>query len=260
MGGASWRENIWQMVRSYGAIEAVPDAGAPMVRRRSRATMLVAMAVMAVALAAVVAVTRPGVAAPATGRTVLWGKFLSKISDAWHNMKRKADEAKAHFQQKKRDEAAAQKAAADALAAQKAAEAEARRKEKEAQAAAAAEARQREKEAKMQAAAAAAAQRLAEQEALRAEAAAKAAAAAAEAHEKLYRLNAFGTDVEPHEWAHHGSDWIYQEGPETDSVKHDVYYNQWEDLDDSPIGWHITEEVDPATADTWLTNVGRGIY
>ena len=48
------------------------------------------------------------------------------------------------------------------------------------------------------------------------------------------------------------SDWIYQEGPETDSVKHDVYYNQWEDLDDSPVGWHITEPTDPAAADGWL--------
>ena len=30
-------------------------------------------------------------------------------------------------------------------------------------------------------------------------------------------------------------------GPDSDGVKHDVYFNQWEDLDDSPIGWHITE-------------------
>jgi len=27
----------------------------------------------------------------------------------------------------------------------------------------------------------------------------------------------------------------------TTEVKSDPYYNQWEDLDDSPIGWHITE-------------------
>ena len=51
-----------------------------------------------------------------------------------------------------------------------------------------------------------------------------------------------------------------QGGPETDEVKHDVYYNQWEDLDDSPIGWHITEAVDPADTDEWLNNVDRNIY
>jgi hypothetical protein len=61
-------------------------------------------------------------------------------------------------------------------------------------------------------------------------------------------LNAFGTDVEPHEWAHHDRDWIYEEGPETDSVKHDVYYNQWEDLDDSPIGWNIPARARPDSA------------
>lgn len=31
-----------------------------------------------------------------------------------------------------------------------------------------------------------------------------------------------------------------QGGPDP-STKHEVYFNQWEDLDDSPIGWHITE-------------------
>ena len=32
-----------------------------------------------------------------------------------------------------------------------------------------------------------------------------------------------------------------QGGPDSSGVKNMPYYNQWEDLDDSPIGWHITE-------------------
>ena len=32
-----------------------------------------------------------------------------------------------------------------------------------------------------------------------------------------------------------------QGGPDSTDVKMDPYFNQWEDLDDSPIGWHITE-------------------
>ena len=32
-----------------------------------------------------------------------------------------------------------------------------------------------------------------------------------------------------------------QGGPDSSAVKNMPYYNQWEDLDDSPIGWHITE-------------------
>ena len=247
------------MVISYGAIESVPLPGAPVAaRRRSRASMLAAVAVLAVALAAVVAVTRPGVAAPATGRTELFGKKM--FNGAWHRAKKLAEQLKDQFKQKKAQEMAANQAAADAAAVQAAAAAEARRLEQEQEHQAAAEARQREQERIQQAVAAAAAQRLAEQEAARAQQAAADAAAAAVEHERLYRLNAYGTDVEPHEWAHHGNDWIYQEGPETDSTKHEVYYNQWEDLDDSPVGWHITEAVDPATADDWLTNVGRNIY
>jgi len=35
--------------------------------------------------------------------------------------------------------------------------------------------------------------------------------------------------------------WDAQGGPDSTEVKNDPYYNQWEDLDDSPIGWHITE-------------------
>ena len=32
-----------------------------------------------------------------------------------------------------------------------------------------------------------------------------------------------------------------QGGPDSSAVKNMPYYNQWEDLDDSPIAWHITE-------------------
>ena len=35
--------------------------------------------------------------------------------------------------------------------------------------------------------------------------------------------------------------WRQQGGPDSSGVKNDPYFNQWEDLDDSPIGWHITE-------------------
>ena len=37
--------------------------------------------------------------------------------------------------------------------------------------------------------------------------------------------------------------WDAQGGPDSTGVKNDPYYNQWEDLDDSPIGWHITEVI-----------------
>lgn len=42
-------------------------------------------------------------------------------------------------------------------------------------------------------------------------------------------------------WNTHGSDWIYQGGPDSTDVKGDPYFNQWEDFDDSPVTWHITE-------------------
>merc|ERR1712216_679206 len=61
-------------------------------------------------------------------------------------------------------------------------------------------------------------------------------------------------------WNAHSPDWIYEGGPDSDGVKHDVYFNQWEDLDDSPIGWHITEPVDPCETDGWLSTIGGGIY
>ena len=61
-------------------------------------------------------------------------------------------------------------------------------------------------------------------------------------------------------WNVHDGDWIYQGGPDSTEVKNMPYYNQWEDLDDSPIGWHITEAVDPCSTDPWLSAVGGGIY
>ena len=42
-------------------------------------------------------------------------------------------------------------------------------------------------------------------------------------------------------WNTHGSDWIYQGGPDSSEVKNMPYFNQWEDMDDSPVSWHITE-------------------
>jgi len=42
-------------------------------------------------------------------------------------------------------------------------------------------------------------------------------------------------------WNQHGSDWIYQGGPDSSATKNMPYYNQWEDFDDSPVSWHITE-------------------
>jgi hypothetical protein len=41
---------------------------------------------------------------------------------------------------------------------------------------------------------------------------------------------------------------------------HDPYYNEWRDLDDSPVSWSTTEPVDPTGVDSWLNNVGGGVY
>lgn len=49
-------------------------------------------------------------------------------------------------------------------------------------------------------------------------------------------------------------------GPDSTAVKNQPYFNQWEDLDDSPVSWHITEAVDPCSTDDWLSKVGGGIY
>jgi hypothetical protein len=34
---------------------------------------------------------------------------------------------------------------------------------------------------------------------------------------------------------------VSQGGPDSTDVKHDLTFNQWEDLDDSPVSWNITE-------------------
>lgn len=164
------------------------------------------------------------------------------------------------FNKEKKEKA--EKQAADHLAAEakRAADVEAKRQAKEEAIAAERAQRKADAEAKHQAMEAAAAQKMAEHEALKAAQKLADEQAAAAAHEANYRLNAFGTDVPPREWNQHDSDWIYQGGPETDATKHDVYYNQWGTLDASPVDWHITEEVDPSTADPWLTKVGRDIY
>ena len=38
---------------------------------------------------------------------------------------------------------------------------------------------------------------------------------------------------------------LYQGGPDSTEVKHDPYFNQWQDFDDSPVSFHITEPVNP---------------
>jgi len=63
-------------------------------------------------------------------------------------------------------------------------------------------------------------------------------------------------------WLEHDADWIYQGGP-TGNL-HDVYYNQWEDLDDSPVTWHIvgdmsSKDYDPFNTEPWQLAV-NGIY
>jgi hypothetical protein len=42
-------------------------------------------------------------------------------------------------------------------------------------------------------------------------------------------------------WNVHDGDWIYQGGPDSTTVKNSPYFNQWSDLDDSPVSWEITE-------------------
>lgn len=208
---------------------------------------------------------------PAPGTTVLWGIF-GKLARHVHHLvnkgidhaRKQAEEAQQKLQAQARmlAERANQRRIAQEEAARRRAEEEAARRQAEAdRKRQEEEQRQREEEARRKAEEEARAQRLAAEERARAEAAAKAAAEAAAAKEQLYRLNAFGTAEPPHEWAHHDRDWIYQGGPETDSVKHDVFFNQWDDLDDSSAdGYHVTEPVDPASSDKWLDDVGGGIY
>ena len=42
-------------------------------------------------------------------------------------------------------------------------------------------------------------------------------------------------------WNTHDGDWIYPGGDDYTAVKHNMMYNSLNDLDDSPVGWHITE-------------------
>ena len=42
-------------------------------------------------------------------------------------------------------------------------------------------------------------------------------------------------------WNTHDGDWIYPGGDDYTAVKHNMMYNSINDLDDSPVGWHITE-------------------
>jgi hypothetical protein len=52
-----------------------------------------------------------------------------------------------------------------------------------------------------------------------------------------------------------GSQW-----DQTPCRRHDTYYNEWSDLDDSSASWNTTEPVDPSGVDSWLSNVGGGMY
>lgn len=42
--------------------------------------------------------------------------------------------------------------------------------------------------------------------------------------------------------------------------RHNVYFNEYDSLDYSPIGWHITEPVEADSVDPWLNAIGGGIY
>jgi hypothetical protein len=47
---------------------------------------------------------------------------------------------------------------------------------------------------------------------------------------------------------------------DTSCRAHDVYHNEWQDLDASPVSWSTTEAVDPTSVDSWLNSVGGGVY
>ena len=78
---------------------------------------------------------------------------------------------------------------------------------------------------------------------------------------KLMRgLDGFADDK--WQWLEHDSDWIYQGGPT--GHLHDVYFNQWDDLDDTPAVWHIVDEMksndyNPFVTEPWQLSV-NGIY
>eukprot|EP00286_Rhodomonas_abbreviata_P027278 CAMPEP_0181307250 /NCGR_PEP_ID=MMETSP1101-20121128/10767_1 /TAXON_ID=46948 /ORGANISM="Rhodomonas abbreviata, Strain Caron Lab Isolate" /LENGTH=80 /DNA_ID=CAMNT_0023413429 /DNA_START=187 /DNA_END=429 /DNA_ORIENTATION=- len=77
---------------------------------------------------------------------------------------------------------------------------------------------------------------------------------------KLLRgLDGFSGDVWT--WEPHDADWIYQGGPT--GHLHEVYFNQWDDLDTTPVDYHINEAMrdldNPFTTEQWQLNV-NGIY
>ena len=72
-------------------------------------------------------------------------------------------------------------------------------------------------------------------------------------------------------WSPHGTDWIYQGGPdpmmqvdngkgEMIPAKKSYNFNQWDELDSSTHTWAPPVSVDPLSTDDWLWNVGGGIY
>mmetsp|Transcript_47782 Transcript_47782/g.126738 ORF Transcript_47782/g.126738 Transcript_47782/m.126738 type:complete len:83 (-) Transcript_47782:205-453(-) len=61
-------------------------------------------------------------------------------------------------------------------------------------------------------------------------------------------------------WNFKGSDWIYDGDNVDGDNRHNVYFNEYDSLDSSPIGWHITEPVEADEVDPWLGAIGGGIY
>jgi hypothetical protein len=54
--------------------------------------------------------------------------------------------------------------------------------------------------------------------------------------------------------------WTLQGGNVDGDNRHNVYFNEYDSLDYSPIGWHTTEPVEPDGVDPWMNAVGGGIY
>ena len=72
-------------------------------------------------------------------------------------------------------------------------------------------------------------------------------------------------------WNPHGTDWIYQGGPdpmmqvdngkgEMIPAKKSYNFNQWDELDSNTHTWATPVSVDPLSTDDWLWKVGGGIY
>lgn len=72
-------------------------------------------------------------------------------------------------------------------------------------------------------------------------------------------FDAAGYNTGTWQWNDHPADWIYQGGP-TGNRKN-YTYNQWGSLNDTPYtDWSYTVPVDPNSVDSWLGDIGRGIY